>query len=385
MSKRKIRTYKDDSGDIKIKEFVKISLWDETREVELPVTAKGLMAKWPDYLFITDLDDSIRVLNPKNKEWYRVSPTGEATYLMTTTDDVTSSVLSSYTGTDMGSLSSTPLSTTTSTSSAFDSSMWTTSPTLDSFDWSKVYPSYPSGGYATSGYVDVSPSYYAEDMMPHLVRAKEEGTRQKIEMDTVVLDRGVAKSCGLDHADMILGLKVKYAKPGSLPMDSAFVLLKDEKAAASDKEKIRALEKEIAELEKALDKRTEEWYAAKDDYEREKKRADALRGVAIKRGEMLAGEDRDAEADHVRPAPVLRPVTLDIMKPRKELDGKSCEVSLDGRKVNIVLRDVIDISQNYSADGWESMEVTLFDGWSTDKILIQDRRDAEVLLDAVLA
>lgn len=376
---------------VKAEDRVAITLWDETHAVDLPVTASRLMAEWPDYLFITDLDDSIRVLNPKNKEWYRVSPTGKATYLMTTTDDVTSDVLSSYTGTDMGSLSSTPLSTTTSTSSAFDSSLWTTSSspftvgTSPVTDWGKVYPSYPSGGYATSGYVDVSPSYYAEDMMPHLVRAKEEGTRQKIEMDTVVLDRGVAKSCGLDHADMILGLKVKYAKPGSLPMDSAFVLLKDEKAAASDKEKIRALEKEIAELEKRLDAKAKACYELEEDLKKARRDITGLRGIAIKRGEMLAGEDSDAEADHVRPAPVLRPVTLEMMKPRKELDGKSCEVTLDGRKVNIVLIDVIDISQNYSADGWESMEVTLFDGWSTDKILIQDRRDAEALLSAVLA
>ena len=28
---------------------------------------------------------------------------------------------------------------------------------------------------------------------------------------------------------MILGLKVKYAKEGSLPMDSAFIIMKDDK------------------------------------------------------------------------------------------------------------------------------------------------------------
>lgn len=72
---------------------------------------------------------------------------------------------------------------------------------------------------------------YAESILPHLVRTKEEGIRRKIEMDTVVIDRGVAVAQGLDHADMILGLKVKYAKEGSLPMDSAFIMLKDKDKA----------------------------------------------------------------------------------------------------------------------------------------------------------
>ena len=165
---------------------------------------------------------------------------------------------------------------------------------------------------------------------------------------------------------MILGLKVKYAKPGSLPMDSAFVLLKDKTKKDDPEVKIKKLEAEIAKLKKEC--------------------LDLSDKVVELGGKPIVAEDaEDAEADHVRPAPVLRPVTLEMMKPRKELDGKSCEVTFDGRKVNIVLIDVIDISQNYSADGWESMEVTLFDGWSTDKILIHDRRDAEVLLDAVLA
>ena len=113
------------------------------------------------------------------------------------------------------------------------------------------------GGYYTwttttpspwdSTYVSVSPSIsatprdaasegatpYADGFLPHLVRAKEEGIRKGIEMDTVIIDRGVAVSIGLDpeksHVDMILGLKVKYAKEKSLPMDSAFVLLKEKK------------------------------------------------------------------------------------------------------------------------------------------------------------
>lgn len=68
---------------------------------------------------------------------------------------------------------------------------------------------------------------YADGFMPHLVRAKEEGLRKGIEMDTVVIDRGVAVSCGLGHVDMVLGLKVKYAKEGVLPMDSAFVIYKE--------------------------------------------------------------------------------------------------------------------------------------------------------------
>lgn len=68
---------------------------------------------------------------------------------------------------------------------------------------------------------------YADGFMPHLIRAKEEGVRKGIEMDTVVIDRGVAVSCGLGHIDMVLGLKVKYAKEGALPMDSAFVIYKE--------------------------------------------------------------------------------------------------------------------------------------------------------------
>jgi len=78
---------------------------------------------------------------------------------------------------------------------------------------------------------------YADGFMPHLVRAKEEGVRRGIEGDTIVIDRGVAISQGVDHADMILGLKVKYAKEGALPMDSAFVIFKDKE---KDKEKERA-------------------------------------------------------------------------------------------------------------------------------------------------
>lgn len=105
-------------------------------------------------------------------------------------------------------------------------------------------PDIISGG--ASAHESVSEPIYAESFLPHLVRAKEEGTRKKIEMDTVVIDRGVATSQGLEHADMILGLKVKYAKEGSLPMDSAFVIMKDSKAEAEKKgkeieEKVRAI------------------------------------------------------------------------------------------------------------------------------------------------
>ncbi len=101
-----------------------------------------------------------------------------------------------------------------------------------------------SGGASVSE--PISEPVYAESFLPHLVRAKEEGTRKKIEMDTVVIDRGVATSQGLEHTDMILGLKVKYAKEGSLPMDSAFVIMKDTKAEAEKKgkeleEKVRAI------------------------------------------------------------------------------------------------------------------------------------------------
>ena len=69
---------------------------------------------------------------------------------------------------------------------------------------------------------------YSDSLYAHLERAKGECLRSKIEADTVIIDRGLAVSEGVGHAKMVLGLKVKYAKKGSLPMGASFVMLKAE-------------------------------------------------------------------------------------------------------------------------------------------------------------
>ena len=91
---------------------------------------------------------------------------------------------------------------------------------------------------------------YSDSLYAHLERAKGECLRSKIEADTVIIDRGVAVSEGAGHAKMVLGLKVKYAKKGSLPMGASFVMLK----AEGDKEDKRSKgggEKEHAPEEEA--------------------------------------------------------------------------------------------------------------------------------------
>ena len=88
---------------------------------------------------------------------------------------------------------------------------------------------------------------YSDSLYAHLERAKGECLRSKIEADTVIIDRGVAVSEGAGHAKMVLGLKVKYAKKGSLPMGASFVMLK----AEGDKESKGSGEKEHAPEEEA--------------------------------------------------------------------------------------------------------------------------------------
>ena len=88
---------------------------------------------------------------------------------------------------------------------------------------------------------------YSDSLYAHLERAKGECLRSKIEADTVIIDRGIAVSEGAGHAKMVLGLKVKYAKKGSLPMGASFVMLK----AEGDKESKGGGEKEHAPEEKA--------------------------------------------------------------------------------------------------------------------------------------
>ena len=74
-----------------------------------------------------------------------------------------------------------------------------------------------------------------EHIIPHIMRAAEEGLRRDIEMDTVIIDEAVAVSQGVRHADLICGLRVKYAREGALPLGSAFVVLKSKKDACDAK------------------------------------------------------------------------------------------------------------------------------------------------------
>ena len=126
----------------------------------------------------------------------------------------------------------------TISSSDSTSKTLTMDPTSGCYTWTTTSPwdtyiSSPIIGATPRDAASDGATPYAAGFLPHLVRAKEEGVRKGIEMDTVVIDRGVAVSIGLDpeksHVDMILGLRVRYAKENSLPMDSAFVLLKEKK------------------------------------------------------------------------------------------------------------------------------------------------------------
>lgn len=87
---------------------------------------------------------------------------------------------------------------------------------------------------------------YSDSLYAHLERAKGECLRSKIEADTVIIDRGIAVSEGAGHAKMVLGLKVKYAKKGSLPMGASFVMLKaeEDKGGKGGGEKEHAPEEE---------------------------------------------------------------------------------------------------------------------------------------------
>ena len=101
---------------------------------------------------------------------------------------------------------------------------------------------------------------YSDSLYAHLERAKGECLRSKIEADTVIIDRGIAVSEGAGHAKMVLGLKVKYAKKGSLPMGASFVMLKAE-GDKEDKKSKGVGEKEPAPEEdvKAGDGKAEGW------------------------------------------------------------------------------------------------------------------------------
>lgn len=109
---------------------------------------------------------------------------------------------------------------------------------------------------------------YSDSLYAHLERAKGECLRSKIEADTVIIDRGIAVSEGAGHAKMVLGLKVKYAKRGSLPMGASFVMLKAEENK-EDKGSKGVGEKEHApgpeEDAKAGDGKAEGWSRAEPE------------------------------------------------------------------------------------------------------------------------
>ena len=113
---------------------------------------------------------------------------------------------------------------------------------------------------------------YSDSLYAHLERAKGECLRSKIEADTVIIDRGVAVSEGAGHAKMVLGLKVKYAKKGSLPMGASFVMLK----AEGDKEIKGGGEKEHAPEEEA---KAGDGKAEGESWAESKKREDATKGA----------------------------------------------------------------------------------------------------------
>ena len=120
---------------------------------------------------------------------------------------------------------------------------------------------------------------YSDSLYAHLERAKGECLRSKIEADTVIIDRGIAVSEGAGHAKMVLGLKVKYAKKGSLPMGASFVMLKAEGGKEDKRSKGRG-EKEHAPEEdaKAGDGKAEGWSRVEPE-----KRAEAVEAAEEKR------------------------------------------------------------------------------------------------------
>ena len=116
---------------------------------------------------------------------------------------------------------------------------------------------------------------YSDSLYAHLERAKGECLRSKIEADTVIIDRGIAVSEGAGHAKMVLGLKVKYAKKGSLPLGASFVMLKAEEKK-EDKDGKGCGEKEPAPEEEAKAGETGESKAERESRVEPEKRAEAV-------------------------------------------------------------------------------------------------------------
>lgn len=124
---------------------------------------------------------------------------------------------------------------------------------------------------------------YSDSLYAHLERAKGECLRSKIEADTVIIDRGIAVSEGAGHAKMVLGLKVKYAKKGSLPMGASFVMLKAEEDK-EDKDGKGCGEKEPAPEEEAKvgESKAEGWSRVEPE-----KKAEAAEAAEEKRSESV--------------------------------------------------------------------------------------------------
>lgn len=116
---------------------------------------------------------------------------------------------------------------------------------------------------------------YSDSLYTHLERAKGECLRSKIEADTVIIDRGIAVSEGAGHAKMVLGLKVKYAKKGSLPMGASFVMLKAEESK-EDKMSKGVGEKEHAPEEGVKAGETGESKAERESRVEPEKKAEAV-------------------------------------------------------------------------------------------------------------
>lgn len=124
-------------------------------------------------------------------------------------------------------------------------------PFLDDVSTTPSIPPWLTRGYTSPIIDSIEPSelhlkdVQDEGLLPHISRAVNEGLRRKIEMDTIILDKGLAVSQGAEHVDMIMGLKVKYAEKDKLPCGSSFVIMKSKEQI----EEIDRLHAKIKELE----------------------------------------------------------------------------------------------------------------------------------------
>lgn len=254
--------------------------------------------------------------------------------------------------------------------SSSDSKTLTVDPTSGYYTWTTTTPG-PWDATYVSPTISATPrdavsdgaTPYADGFLPHLVRAKEEGVRKGIEMDTVVIDRGVAVSIGLDpeksHVDMILGLRVRYAKEHSLPMDSAFVLLKEKKrerpspAAAKPKKAPGAIG-----YGSDIGVSPEE-----DEAWKEKERTSPVSGTT---GKEILSSRRDTVSSYGK-----RFISFPYDK-----DAKPILLSVD--KIACVEDKYVDGDPSL---GWLGLEITFEVGSKERVIIIKDKKVAERIWD----